>query len=203
MRLLLTALVLCSCFLSQGSLADPLLKGSPKSLLKQNLEADHSGLARIADSAELELFKENGLLIKIPKTTGIKVDSRLAEQFHVVRPWTAKFLSDLGKKFRKQFRARLQVNSATRTVEHQEKLALTNPNAAPTTGNTRSAHLTGAAVDLAKKPLTRKQKQWLRGELKNLEQKDLIEATEEHHQAVFHVMVFPRYDQDTIHVALQ
>ncbi|MBP9842491.1 MAG: hypothetical protein KBC62_00645 [Candidatus Pacebacteria bacterium] len=203
MRLLIVVLIMYSCLFSREAFTNQTLKGSPASLQKQNQEADRIGLARIADDSELQLFKENGLLISIPKTTGIKIDPRLDERFHVVRPWTAKFLSDIGKSFKKRFKANLQVNSATRTLVHQENLAKRNKNAAPVTGETRSAHLTGAAIDLAKKPLTRKQKQWLRAELSELEKSGFIEATEEHYQAVFHVMVFDNYDPPKIKVVLK
>lgn len=203
MKLFIIVFISCTYLFSHEAFTDPILKGSPESQMRQNQEADRNGLSRIADSGELELFKENGLLIKIPETPGIKIDPRLDEQFHVVRPWTAKFLSDLGRKFKKRFKANLQINSATRTIVYQEHLAERNKNAAPVTGNTRSAHLTGAAIDLAKKPLTRKQKQWLRTELKELEKKGLIEATEEHFQAVFHVMVFMNYSLNNTQVALK
>lgn len=191
-----------SCLFSREAFTDQTLKGSPASLQKQNQEADRIGLTRIADDDELQLLKDHGLLIKIPKTTGIKIDRRLEERFHVVRPWTAKFLSDMGMEFKKRFKANLQVNSATRTAVHQENLAKRNKNAAPVTGETRSAHLTGAAIDLAKKPLTRKQRQWLRIELAALEKEGLIEATEERYQAVFHIMVFDSYDPPMIKIVL-
>lgn len=203
MKLLLLTLFTCAYLISPGGHAEVTLKGSQASQIKQNLEADKSGLVRITNTEELALFKEQGLLVKIPKTPGIKIDPRLDEQFHVVRPWTAKFLSNLGRKFRARFGQNLQINSATRTIERQEQIARNNKNAAPTEGDTRSSHLTGASIDIAKKPLSRAQKRWLRTQLKDLEHKDLIEATEERYQAVFHVMVFERYDPITVRIALK
>jgi hypothetical protein len=203
MRLLFSVLLLWLCSIPLEGQCNSVLKGSPASLLRQNQEADYSGLTRIEDRAELELFKEKGLLVTIPQTSGIKIDKRLDKQFHVVRPWTAQFLIDLGKNFKKRFKSSLQINSATRTVERQNELAKNNKNAAPATGDTRSSHLTGAAIDIAKKPLSRAQKKWLRVRLVELEKKDLIEATEEQYQAVFHIMVFPRYDQTVVRVALK
>jgi hypothetical protein len=203
MKLLSVALLVSVYLLSTEGRADSILKGSPESLLKQNLEADRSGLTRIADSTELEQLKEQGHLIDIPRTKGIKIDRRLAEQYCVVRPWTAKFLADLGKSFQKHFRSKLQINSATRTIKRQNEIAKYNKNAAPITGETRSSHLTGATVVIAKKPLNYSQKKWLRSRLRKLEQMDLIEVTEEHNQAVFHIMVFERYVPMKVRVALK
>lgn len=181
--------------------AGSILKGSVASLIKQNIEADQSNLTRIANAAELKQFKDLGLLVPIPQTPGVIIDPRLDTQYRLVRPWTAKFLSKLGKSFKKRFGTNLQVNSAVRTIERQEEIARSNKNAAPTEGDTRSSHLTGASVDIAKKPLTSTQRRWLRAQLKSLERNDLIEATEEHYQAVFHIMVFRRYESTKVRVA--
>ena len=203
MKLFIMVFISWTFIFSQKTFSSPILKGSPESQQRQNQEADRSGLSRVTNTVELDMLKKHGLLIKIPETPGIKIDPRLNEQFHVVRPWTAEFLSDLGKKFKKRFKSDLQVNSATRTIVYQEDLAKHNKNAAPVTGDTRSAHLTGAAIDIAKIPLTHKQKQWLRKELEELENENLIEATEEHFQAVFHIMVFMNYANSNTRLALK
>jgi hypothetical protein len=62
----------------------------------------------------------------------------------------------------------------------------------PSNASPRSVHPTGIAVDLRRpdgRCLT-----WLRGVLRSLEARGVIEATEEHWPAHFHVAVFgPRY----------
>jgi len=201
LKLFLFALGSFTCFFLQPVQADPILKGSIASQIKQNHEADKSGLIRIADSEELELFKENGLLIKIPDALGVKIDPRLDARFCYIRPSTARFLINLGKEFQMRFNASLQINSAIRTVERQKIIAENNLNAAPTEGDRMSSHLTGASIDIAKKPLNRVQKKWLRAKLMKLELDDLIEATEEHRQAVFHIMVFERYKSNEVLIA--
>ena len=80
-------------------------------------------------------------------------------------------------------------DSAVRTQEYQWKLQEHNGNA-----TNRSSHIFGSTVDIAKKGMSRKSIQWMRHYLLRFEKMGLIEATEEFHQAVFHVMVFKAYE---------
>ncbi len=171
---------------------EPLLKGSPESQIKQNVEADRIQLVRIINDVVLEEMIAGGLLVKIPDTPGVKIDVRLPERFRFVRPWVATFLIELGKDFKVRFGEEIQINSAVRTIEYQVQISSRNKNAAPIMGEKRSSHLTGSAIDIAKLPLTEEQKLWLRARLVALELSNAIEATEEHYQAVFHIMVFPK-----------
>lgn len=185
--------------------ADPVLVGSFASQIRQNQEADNDNLERILNDAALKDLKKRKQLVSLPSTPGVAVDPRLKKKLRVVRPWTAQFLKDVGSEFHKVFGSDLPVNSATRTVVHQKNLAKKNRNAAAVEGERRSSHLTGATVDIGKKRLNARQIQWLRDRLVQLEQKGLVEATEEHYQAVFHVMVFKRYSdaEDSTRVALK
>lgn len=185
--------------------AEPLLKGSKESQLKQNAIADKFNLIRIENDVELEEMKLSGQLVPIPVTLGIKIDDRLDERLRYVLPWVATYLVELGREFHKQFNAEIQINSAVRTAEHQLHLIrnVKNPNAASVTGPKRSVHLTGSAIDIAKLPLTEIQKRWLRKKLVGHEVKNLIEATEEDNQAVFHAMIFPNYGSPPVQTAQQ
>ena len=87
----------------------------------------------------------------------------------------------------------LQVNSAVRTVEFQQRLLRTNGNAAPAEGETASPHLTGQAVDLAKHGLSLTQIAWLRGYLLPLVQEGKVDVEEEFQQACFHISVYKKY----------
>jgi hypothetical protein len=87
----------------------------------------------------------------------------------------------------------LQVNSAVRTVEFQQRLLRTNGNAAPAEGETASPHLTGQAVDLAKHGLSRTEIAWLRGYLLPLIQQGRIDVEEEFQQSCFHISVYKKY----------
>lgn len=191
---------------SQAVHGEPLLKGSKESQIKQNAVADAYDLVRIKNNAELEEMKATGRLVRIPDTPGIKVDKRLPEHLRFVLPWVSTFLVETGSVFYWCFGGKeIQINSAVRTAEYQIHLIKKskNPNAASVTGPKRSVHLTGSAIDIAKLPLTERQKLWLREWLVGLEIVNAIEATEEHNQAVFHLMVFPDYGSSPIKTASQ
>jgi hypothetical protein len=70
-----------------------------------------------------------------------------------------------------------------------------NKNAAPVSGPTSSSHLGGSTVDITKKGLTKDEIRWMRKALLKLEAQDLVEATEEFRQSVFHIMVYKMYTQ--------
>ena len=144
----------------------------------------------------LELWKRSGELVRIPDVPGVKADRRLDERRAWVRPWVSEFLQDLGRAFHiahQKSARRISVTSAVRTVQYQTMLKLVNHNAAPATGSERTSHSTGATIDITKLPLEPEEIVWLRVWLLTLEAKGVIEVTEEFFQAVFHIMVFPRY----------
>lgn len=170
-----------------------LLKGSHDSLVRQNEEIDRLQLARVADDDALEQLVQKQELVALPSDKYVRVDSRLDENRRYCRPWTRDFLNDLGQAYYKQFRQSIQVNSAVRTVEQQEKLMRHNGNAAPAEGPTASSHLAGLTVDIAKHGMTRKQRKWMEEYLVRLRDLGLVEAAEERKQACFHVMVSDRY----------
>ena len=170
-----------------------LLKGSHDSLVRQNEEIDRLQLTRIADDDELEDLVQKQELVALPSDKYVRVDPRLEANRRYCRPWTQDFLNDLGQAYYKEFRQPIQVNSAVRTVEQQEKLLRHNGNAAPAEGPIASSHLAGLTVDIAKHGMNRKQRKWMEQYLVRLRDLGLIEAAEERKQAVFHVMVSERY----------
>ncbi len=173
------------------------LKGSHDILVHQNLVADREGLDRIKDDDDLEAMRDRGLLVVIPTSAALEVDDRLPSNRRYTRPWTAQFLSALARAHYARFHTSLQVNSAVRTVEFQQRLQRTNGNAAPAEGETASPHLTGQAVDLAKHGLSLTEIAWLRGYLLPLVQQGKIDVEEEFQQACFHVSVYKRYSPTT------
>ena len=170
-----------------------LLKGSHDSLVRQNEEIDRLQLGRIADDTELQQLVDKGDLVSLPTESYVRVDPRLDEERRYCRPWTREFLKDIGQAYYKEFKQPLQVNSAVRTVEQQEKLMRHNGNAAPAEGPTASSHLAGLTVDIAKHGMTRKQRKWMQDYLVHMRDLGLVEAVEERKQACFHVMVSDRY----------
>jgi hypothetical protein len=170
-----------------------LLKGSHESLVRQNAEIDRLQLPRIANEQELQELIAHEQLVPLPNNSFVRVDPRLDPARRYCRPWTRAFLEDFGQAYYQQFHQPLQVNSAVRTVEQQERLARHNHNAAPAEGDTASSHLAGTTVDIAKRGMSRKQRAFVEKYLVNLRNQQLVEAVEERRQACFHVMVFDRY----------
>jgi hypothetical protein len=174
---------------------NPVLKGSVDSMTRQNEEIDRLQLPRIADQEQLLELERTQELVPIPETqslqwsTGIQADKRYA------RPWANQFLQDMSEAYYREFRTPLQVNSAVRTMEQQQKLRRHNRNAAPEIGDLASSHLAGTTVDLARRGLTKPQHAWIEGYLKNLRDQGLVEAAEERRTWCFHVMVSNRYTE--------
>lgn len=175
------------------------LSGSDASQRWQNYMADREHLARIETHRHLLLFEGKGLLVPLPNTRTIRVDPRLKHdpEYCYTRPWTRKFLIDCASQLQSDIPGSVfQINSAVRDRVRQKNLRRKNANAAATTGPKESSHLTGATVDITKLGMSHVELLWWRKKLIGLERAQLIEATEESNQAVFHIMVFKRYEPD-------
>ena len=172
---------------------NPVLKGSYESMLRQNEIIDRLQLPRIADQAQLEELIRNNELVEIKETPALHISAAILPDKRYCRPWTNQFLQDMSEAYYKEFRVPMQLNSAVRTMEQQQKLRRHNRNAAPELGEVTSSHLAGITVDLARRGLSRAQHQWMEDYLKNLRDLGLIEAAEERRQKCFHVMVTDRY----------
>lgn len=169
------------------------LKGSHDSLLRQNEEIDRLNLVRIQDDEQLQQLVASGDLVALPSGRHVRVDPRLDENRRFCRTWTRDFVSDLGEAYYNEFKQPIQINSAVRTVEQQEKLIRHNRNAAPAEGPIASSHLAGLTVDIGKRGMNRRQRKWVENYLVRMRDLGLIEAAEERKQACFHVMVSERY----------
>lgn len=168
----------------------PSLVGSPESREGQIEQAKKDGLERILNDARLKRMKKDGTLVKLPTNKSLRVDWRLSPEFRFCLPHVRAFLLDLASNPKKT--GRIKVNSAVRTEVYQRQLRKHNPNAV-----ILSSHVFGCTVDIAKLGHTKAQLDELRRILLELEGKGLIEATEEHRQSVFHVMVFKKYTEKT------
>ncbi len=189
-----TPVILPSLYNKRGRLIVPRpLKGSHEILLRQNQVADRDGLDRIQSDDDILDLRTQKLLVAIPTNDTLQVDDRLPANRRYCRPWTAQFLATLSRSYYARFHTPLQVNSAVRTVEFQQRLLRTNGNAAPAEGDTASPHLTGQAIDLAKHGLTLTQIAWLRGYLLPLVQQGKVDVEEEFQQACFHISVYKKY----------
>jgi hypothetical protein len=174
---------------------NPVLRGSHESMLRQNEEIDRLQLPRINDQEQLEELVRNQELVPIHDSMALRVSPAIQADKRYCRPWTNFFLQDMSEAYYHEFHVPLQVNSAVRTLDQQQKLRRHNRNAAPEVGDIASSHLAGITVDLAKRGLTRAQHKWMEDYLKDLRDQGLVEAAEERRQACFHVMVSDRYTE--------
>jgi hypothetical protein len=171
----------------------PPLRGSHESLVRQNARAEQDGLLRVKDDDDLVTLRHAGRLIALPELASMHVDSRLPTNRRYCRLWTGRFLSDLARVHYQRFHKPLQINSAVRTVEYQRHLLHINGNAAPAEGDVASPHLTGEAVDIAKKGLTPSEVAWMRAYLLPQQTAGKIDVEEEFQQSCFHISVYKSY----------
>jgi hypothetical protein len=189
-----TPVILPSLYNKRGRLiVPPPLKGSHEILVHQNQVADRDGLDRIQNDEDLLDMRRDRFLVSIPVGNALQIDERLPENRRYCRPWTAQFLAALARAHYAHFHTPLQVNSAVRTVEFQQRLMHINGNAAPAEGDTASPHLTGQAIDIAKHGLSLTEIAWLRGYLLPLVQEGKVDVEEEFQQACFHISVYKKY----------
>ena len=169
------------------------LKGSHDVLVHQNVMADSDGLERIQTDADLERLRAAHLLVALPASESLHVNEDLPANRRTARPWTALFAGDIGHAFYQRFHEPIYLTSAVRTVNYQAHLQMVNGNAAGLWGESASPHLTGQAVDLAKRGMSSTELAWMRAYLLPLMQAGKIDVEEEFHQACFHVSVYRSY----------
>jgi hypothetical protein len=169
------------------------LRGSLKSLERQNARLEADELERIEDEDDLAARIANKMLVPLPASSALTVNADLRENHRYCRPWTARFLADLARAHEAAFHRPLEVSSAVRTVEYQKRLMDTNGNAAAAEGDIVSPHLTGATVDIAKSGLNRQEMAWMRRRLAGLQAAGKIDVEEEFQQACFHITVYKDY----------
>lgn len=181
------------------------LIGSRDRLAQQNRMADALALTRMPDAAAVRRMADSGLLVRVPaEGDGYEIDPHLGGRYRhrdvlgYARPWVRGFLAAEGERFAEAFPgARFKVSSLIRTRDYQELLKRHNVNAARGDDeDTRSPHLTGAALDISKKGLSRAQLAWWRSHLVALQDEGWIVAEEEVKTNAFHIFVHPGYARD-------
>jgi hypothetical protein len=139
-------------------------------------EARSEDFSFFETSSSVRRAVDAGLLLRL---SGDDPDFDVYEVgFPYVRPATLTFVNRLGAQYADACGGTLVVTSAVRPETRQ-----------PPNSTERSVHPTGMAIDI-RKPDNNKCLRWLRTTLLDLEDQGLIEATEEHHPAHFHVAVF-------------
>ena len=169
------------------------LKGSLESLTRQNERMEADGLERILDEQDLADRIDQKLLVPLPASSSLAVNTDLLENHRYCRPWTASFLTDLAAEHEAQFHKALTVSSAVRTVEYQHHLMRRNGNAAAAEGDVVSPHLTGGTIDIAKTGMSRKELVWMRNRLLSMQVEGTIDVEEEFRQPCFHITVYKGY----------
>ena len=169
------------------------LRGSREVLVHQNTMANSDGLERILDDSELDRLRANRELVGFPSTESLRVNDALPYNRRYARPWTVMFAGDIAHDFFNRFHEPIYVTSAVRTVHYQARLQRVNGNAAATAGDAASPHLTGQAIDLAKRGMSGAELAWMRAYLLPLMGAGKIDVEEEFQQACFHISVYRRY----------
>ncbi|MEX2220201.1 MAG: DUF5715 family protein [Candidatus Rokuibacteriota bacterium] len=175
-------------------LSPPPLVAKPRRLSRESAAAVRDRLSRMRDLAMVDRFRKSGLLVDVPLETRTYYVEGVGTRLRVARPWTRRFVEQLGQAFHDLFGKPLRITSLTRTTARQRALRRTNPSAAPATGPVQSTHLTGAAVDISKRSFSAREAAWLRTVLARLQKRGLIHAVEEFREPHFHVLVRRVYE---------
>ena len=159
------------------------LKGSARSLDRQNLQATQHDFTFLRDSAQLRRFVGADLLVPV---RGNKNYFLKDVSFPYARPEVRLFIDRLGAQYRRSCGEHLVVTSLTRPRSHQ-----------PHNASSRSVHPTGMALDL-RRPARSTCRQWLERVLLSLESQRVLEATAERRPPHFHVAIFPNAYRDYV-----
>jgi len=183
MKLLSCMLCLCAV---PAVLSAQTLRGSPASVDLMYTSAHQKDLAFLHSRGDIYEAAAEGDLAVLSINDDVTLER---VTFPFVLPNTRTFVDSLAAKYRAACGARLAVTSGVRPIAEQPR------NASP-----KSVHPTGMAVDFRKPPggpcLT-----WLRASLIELENRGVVEATEERHPAHFHVAVLNQQRPPTTRIA--
>lgn len=152
------------------------LRGSRASINRMYRDARAEDLSFFETPAGVRRAVKKGWLVKLVPDANFALHEI---GYPYVRPSTRLFVQRLAEQYRDECGEPLVVTSAVRPATRQ-----------PANSTERSVHPTGMAVDL-RKPQDASCLRWLRRTLLDLEDAGLLEATEEHVPAHFHVAVFP------------
>lgn len=152
------------------------LRGSQSSIDRMYKHARAEGLSFYETPAGVRKATKEGRLVRLEPGSNVELHE---VRYPYVRPSTHLFVERLATQYKDECGESLVVTSAVRPATRQ-----------PANSAELSVHPTGMAVDL-RKPRNARCLRWLRATLLDLENEDLLEATEEHAPAHFHVAVFP------------
>ncbi|MCG6957772.1 MAG: DUF5715 family protein [Gemmatimonadetes bacterium] len=159
-----------------GALGAQSLRGSQRSLDRQNAMARANDFTFIRSAARVRTFVKNGWLVRVRPNRDVTLHG---VSFPYARPEVAVFITRLAAEYHAACGEQLVVTSLTRPTSRQ-----------PRNASSRSVHPTGMAADIRYSP-SRTCRGWLERVLLSLEKSGVIEATREHYPAHYHVAVFP------------
>ncbi len=175
----------------------PTLRGSRQIIKAENDEADREDLDRIDDRDELNRFVSKHLLVPIPRSQSVHPTMPAYRAY--TRPWSARLLQDLAREHDSLLRAfgkplkPLVVTSAVRPSVDQRKLRKLNRNAASDTGELASLHLTGSALDISWRKMSKAEVRWMRRVSYGLMRTGQGWVTQEYARRCFHIVVYRNY----------
>ena len=135
----------------------PLLRASEKAALRRYLNPQHLaqarrlGVSRPQDSTEVASLRRSGELIRLQDSTAYWTIRELNYSVPFVVPDVEAMLKEIGRRFQERLDElglppfRLEVSSVLRTIEDQDALRNTNPNAS----RSASTHEFGTTIDIA------------------------------------------------------
>lgn len=167
-------LAACALGVMPATAAAQSLRGSHQSVRHAYAYANHHDLNLYHTAAELRRAVRDGDLVRLTPN-GHYTLHRVSYPY--VTPTTRTFVERLADEYSQACGAPLEITSAVRPTRRQ-----------PSNSSPLSVHPAGIALDLhrpAGRCLT-----WLRHTLLTLEAEHVVDATEEHHPAHFHVIVF-------------
>jgi LysM repeat protein len=153
------------------------LRGSTRTMQRQNLIAQDHDFTFLRTSAQIHRFAESGYLERMRGNA----DYELAAVSHpYARPAVKLFVERLSAQYRSACGEKLVVTSLTRPVQQQ-----------PRNASDLSVHPAGMAVDMR---ISRKRScvRWLEKTLLSLEKQGVLDVTRERRPPHYHVALFPQ-----------
>ncbi len=154
-RLLCLALLVLTLVVNSFAMKK-MFPATADSVPAENRRADAAGIPRYGDERSMAGDVERRVLVPVP----ITCNKKLPENRRYVRVETADFMLELDTRFHLATGGWLVVNSAVRPATVQKRLARSNRNAAPASGERASSHERGTTFDLSKR-MRRGQLRWL------------------------------------------
>ena len=169
-------------------------------LAREAQAVERLDLTRFKDQDHLKRAIDQKLLVRVPDHgKGFRIDSRVGthatanrDYYRFARPYTRRLILRLGEKYyNRSGGGEFVIPSLVRSCRYQNRIAGSgNPNA---TVCKKTSHTTGSTFDILIGSISSKELAWMRRILLDLEDKELVLASEEHQQPVLHVMVLPAY----------